>query len=357
MAARAYRPPGPARVIVNPSLRHADPGAGRGDRRWCSRWARSSPAAGRTPATRTCPAPASTRQTVSQLHADAVMLLVGLTVATLLWLRGSKAPPAATRAAAVLLAVELAQGADRVRAVLHRPAGARWSAVHLLGACLVWIAALRLLLATSTRQPAPATGHRGHRGVRGGLRPRCETIGACPTPTRFPPSRSPPRLPRRRRSSATASTSSPRPSARARPRDLFWPWFARQRLRPRARATAPSCSASASRSGRRVDRRRGRRSSCRSCSAAHRAGRQARLRADHGAAAGPRSGCSGNRLPSALSWLLTVGWETVLVILATLATATVFDQLGWGGGTGTKVVALIVVAGAHDRRRRARLRR
>jgi cytochrome c oxidase assembly protein subunit 15 len=27
---------------------------------------------------------------------------------------------------------------------------------HLLGACLVWIAALRLLLATSTRQPAPA---------------------------------------------------------------------------------------------------------------------------------------------------------------------------------------------------------
>ncbi len=29
---------------------------------------------------------------------------------------------------------------------------------HLLGACLVWIAALRLLLATSTRQPAPAPG-------------------------------------------------------------------------------------------------------------------------------------------------------------------------------------------------------
>jgi nucleobase:cation symporter-1, NCS1 family len=56
-------------------------------------------------------------------------------------------------------------------------------------------------------------------------------------------------------------------------------------------------------------------------------------------------GVRGNRLPSALSWLLTVGWETVLVILATLATATVLDRLGWGGGTGTKIVAMLVVAG------------
>lgn len=55
-------------------------------------------------------------------------------------------------------------------------------------------------------------------------------------------------------------------------------------------------------------------------------------------------GVRGNRLPAALSWLLTVGWETVLVVLATLATATVVDRLGWGGGTGTKVVALIVVS-------------
>jgi NCS1 family nucleobase:cation symporter-1 len=54
-------------------------------------------------------------------------------------------------------------------------------------------------------------------------------------------------------------------------------------------------------------------------------------------------GVRGNRLPSVISWLLTVGWETVLIILATLATATVFDRLGWGGGTATKVIALIVV--------------
>ncbi|RSM43360.1 allantoin permease [Amycolatopsis balhimycina DSM 5908] len=55
-------------------------------------------------------------------------------------------------------------------------------------------------------------------------------------------------------------------------------------------------------------------------------------------------GVRGNRLPSAISWLLTVGWETVLTALATLATATVFERLGWGGGTPTKAIALVVVA-------------
>ncbi|TFB99041.1 allantoin permease [Cryobacterium adonitolivorans] len=55
-------------------------------------------------------------------------------------------------------------------------------------------------------------------------------------------------------------------------------------------------------------------------------------------------GVNGNRVPSAISWLLTVGWETVLASLAVLATATVFRELGWEGGDVTKVVALIVVA-------------
>ena len=55
-------------------------------------------------------------------------------------------------------------------------------------------------------------------------------------------------------------------------------------------------------------------------------------------------GVRGNRFPSVISWLLTVGWETVLTILATLATATVFDRLGWGGGGGVRIIALIVVA-------------
>ncbi|MGY1652437.1 purine-cytosine permease family protein [Geodermatophilus sp. SYSU D01119] len=55
-------------------------------------------------------------------------------------------------------------------------------------------------------------------------------------------------------------------------------------------------------------------------------------------------GVHGNRVPAVLSWVLTVGWETVLVSLATLATATVFTELGWSGGTATQVVALLVVA-------------
>jgi NCS1 family nucleobase:cation symporter-1 len=54
-------------------------------------------------------------------------------------------------------------------------------------------------------------------------------------------------------------------------------------------------------------------------------------------------GVRGNKLPTAISWLLTVGWETILMILATLAIATVFQHLGWGGGTATKVIAMIVV--------------
>ncbi|MGW2212748.1 purine-cytosine permease family protein [Streptomyces sp. NPDC001781] len=55
-------------------------------------------------------------------------------------------------------------------------------------------------------------------------------------------------------------------------------------------------------------------------------------------------GVRGNRLPSFVSWMLTVGWETVLASLAALATATVFSRFGWGGGTETQAVALLVVA-------------
>ena len=56
-------------------------------------------------------------------------------------------------------------------------------------------------------------------------------------------------------------------------------------------------------------------------------------------------GVRGNKLPTAISWLLTVGWETILMILAVLAIATVFGHLGWPSGTPTKIIALIVVVG------------
>ena len=55
-------------------------------------------------------------------------------------------------------------------------------------------------------------------------------------------------------------------------------------------------------------------------------------------------GVNGQKLPGVVSWLVSIGWETFLAILAVLATATIFDQLGWSGGTTTQVVATVVVA-------------
>ena len=54
-------------------------------------------------------------------------------------------------------------------------------------------------------------------------------------------------------------------------------------------------------------------------------------------------GVRGNKLPSVISWILCVGWEIVLTALATLATATVFHRLGWGGGDVTKIIAFLVI--------------
>jgi nucleobase:cation symporter-1, NCS1 family len=54
-------------------------------------------------------------------------------------------------------------------------------------------------------------------------------------------------------------------------------------------------------------------------------------------------GVRGNKLPSVISWVLCVGWEIVLTALATLATATVFHRLGWGGGDGTKIIAFLII--------------
>jgi NCS1 family nucleobase:cation symporter-1 len=54
-------------------------------------------------------------------------------------------------------------------------------------------------------------------------------------------------------------------------------------------------------------------------------------------------GVRGNRVPSVVSWILTVGWETSLAAVAVLAVATVFSRLGFGGGVGTKIGALVIV--------------
>jgi NCS1 family nucleobase:cation symporter-1 len=56
-------------------------------------------------------------------------------------------------------------------------------------------------------------------------------------------------------------------------------------------------------------------------------------------------GVAGNRVVSIISWLLTVGWETVLCVLAVLATSTVIGELGGPkDSVAVKLIALVVIA-------------
>ena len=101
----------------------------------------SGPHAGDVDAPRTGLDPES----VSQLHADFVFLLVGLTVGTLLAVRAAGASYAIRRAALVLLVVELAQGAvGLVQYATDLPIAL--VELHLLGACATVAAATWLLL-------------------------------------------------------------------------------------------------------------------------------------------------------------------------------------------------------------------
>jgi cytochrome c oxidase assembly protein subunit 15 len=82
---------------------------------------------------------------VAHLHADAVMVLVGLTIGLAVLLRATRARRGAQLAAWWLLGIELAQGViGYVQYFTHVPSGL--VAAHMLGACLVWVAALRVLL-------------------------------------------------------------------------------------------------------------------------------------------------------------------------------------------------------------------
>lgn len=56
-------------------------------------------------------------------------------------------------------------------------------------------------------------------------------------------------------------------------------------------------------------------------------------------------GVNGNRLVSIISWLLTVGWETILTVLSVLAISTVVGELGGPkDSVAIKVISLIVIA-------------
>jgi NCS1 family nucleobase:cation symporter-1 len=56
-------------------------------------------------------------------------------------------------------------------------------------------------------------------------------------------------------------------------------------------------------------------------------------------------GVKGNKIPGFLSYLIFVGWETVLVSLATLATQTVFNRVGGIDGDLAKVLGFLIAGG------------
>lgn len=96
---------------------------------------------------------------VAQLHADLVMLLIGMSVATWFALRAAGAPERIRRAALVLVGVELAQGVvGFVQYFTHLPA--LLVGVHMAGAAAVWIAVLAVLLRTRVREEIPAPERR-----------------------------------------------------------------------------------------------------------------------------------------------------------------------------------------------------
>jgi len=89
---------------------------------------------------------------VTQLHADIGWLLAGLSIALVLVLRLSGAPPRAVRAGWMVLAALGSQGViGYIQYFTHLPAGLVW--VHVTGSVLVWIAVLRLFFIVRERTP------------------------------------------------------------------------------------------------------------------------------------------------------------------------------------------------------------
>ena len=94
-------------------------------------------------------------QNLSQVHADVVFLLVGVTLAFWIALRSVGAPPHAVRAMGLLLVVELAQGlVGFVQYFTGLPVVV--VALHLVGACAVVVAAVHAVLALRDRGPLGA---------------------------------------------------------------------------------------------------------------------------------------------------------------------------------------------------------
>ncbi|WP_344841697.1 COX15/CtaA family protein [Nonomuraea dietziae] len=94
-------------------------------------------------------------ETVARLHADIVYVVVGLTFALLFALHVTGAPKPARAAAVGLLVIELAQGViGYTQYFLAVPAFL--VGLHVLGATVVWIGALRVVTSLRVRDEVPA---------------------------------------------------------------------------------------------------------------------------------------------------------------------------------------------------------
>jgi cytochrome c oxidase assembly protein subunit 15 len=119
-------------------------------------------------------------QLVSQLHADSALLLIGLSLALLVALHAAGAPAGARQAAAALVGAELAQGAIGYTQYFTGLPAALVN-LHLLGAGLLVIAAVRLALAL--RAPTVA-GDQGRDARNPARAPQLNSSGSIPTATK-----------------------------------------------------------------------------------------------------------------------------------------------------------------------------
>ena len=89
-------------------------------------------------------------RTISSIHADFVFLFVGLTVGLLIALAASNAPGRVMRLAWLVLAICIAQG---IIGYTQYFTGLPWAlvAVHVLGACLLWIVCVRFYMSRNLR--------------------------------------------------------------------------------------------------------------------------------------------------------------------------------------------------------------
>ena len=87
---------------------------------------------------------------ISWIHADIVLLFVGLTIGLVIALTATSAPRHITRQAWIVLVICIIQGFVGYTQYFT---GLPWVlvAIHVLGACLLWIYSVRLYLARNTR--------------------------------------------------------------------------------------------------------------------------------------------------------------------------------------------------------------